>query len=105
MSSRSCCGGRRIVDQGLIDGVGDSSFETPHGLSSGFPFTLFAQEVLAAMVIGPGLGNGRDVNRPVELPVSTASQPMTLSAPGRGRQWGRAVRGRELCLGFEPAHV
>jgi hypothetical protein len=45
----------RVADQALMDGVGDASFQAPNVRSASFRFTLFAQEGLAAIVIGPGL--------------------------------------------------
>ena len=58
-----------VSAQLLEDSVTDSSFKTAQCFTGAFAFSKFAAVVNAAGCIESDLGDGRDVNCPVESPV------------------------------------
>lgn len=82
MSSRAVDGLRGVGDQGAVDGVGDAALEASKRFSVALAFSLSAEQIVSAVVIGSGLGNGRDVERAVEFPVAAAAESVALGPSG-----------------------
>jgi hypothetical protein len=61
-----------------VYGVADAPFQAPERFSSAFAFVEFASVVATAWCVVADLGNGRDVDCVVELPVPGPAQPMPV---------------------------
>ena len=84
------------------DPAGEVAFEAADGFELGFAFGVFAVEVGAGLGVGPGAGERDDVERPVELAVPAAVQPVALGVAGAGRDRGGAGVSGEAGVGGEP---
>jgi hypothetical protein len=78
MSSLAGRGCGDVGDETAVDGVGDAAFEAAECFSAGFSFVLFALVVVAAGVVGSGLGDGDDVEGSVESSIAAAVEAMAL---------------------------
>ncbi|WP_345488767.1 hypothetical protein [Actinoplanes octamycinicus] len=58
-----------VFDHLAVDGVGQASFQRSHGFHRGFAFGAFALVVGAAGGVEAELGDGHDVQDPVDAPV------------------------------------
>ena len=63
----------------MVDDIGQAAFEAAAGFGGGLTFGDLAEVVRAAGAGIPGLGDGDDVDRGVELPIAAAGEPVGLS--------------------------
>ena len=79
------CGGLRGLECWLgeqpPEASGEVAFEAPQRALVGFPLGLFAGEVFAGCGVVVGAGDRDRVQRPVELPVTAAVEPVLGSVP------------------------
>ena len=100
----SCCVSRRRVglevgQELAVDGIRDPPLQTPQGFPAGLALALLARHIGAAGMVAAGLGDGHDIQGPVQPAVAATVQPMPLEAPRGGRDRGGAVGRGELTTG------
>jgi hypothetical protein len=106
----SCCVSRRRVGLEVgqelsVDGIGDPPLQTPQGFPGGLALALLACQIGVAGMVAAGLGDGHDLQVPVQPAVAAAVQPMPLDAARGGRDRGSAVGRGELVPVSKATHV
>jgi hypothetical protein len=76
VSSRARPGCHRIGDHLLVDHIGQSPFQRPHGLHGGLALGPAAVVVAATLGIVAQLDDGHDVQDPVDAPVAGPGEPV-----------------------------
>ena len=95
----------RVSQQLAVHAVAEATLQRPHGLLAALALGLAAQVVRPPRRVVAHLGHGHHVQRPVDLAVSSAGQPVADVVAG-GRIDGRgAGPGREVPLGRKPGNV
>jgi antitoxin YefM len=91
--------------QGAEDDVGEPALEAAQRLPARLSFGAFACVVGAAFGVGADLGDGDRVERPVQLSVAAAVEPVAHGAPGGGRDRRGPIRRGEGMPGRIAANV